>query len=166
MKQANHLLNTVYIGLGANLNNPKAQLVAALETISQLPKTQLICHSSFYISKPMGPQDQGDYINAVAKIESHFSAIALLDQLQQIELAQGRIRKDERWGPRTLDLDILLFNNEQINSSRLTIPHYGMKERNFVLLPLTEIAADLILPDGNKLAELVKKIDKQGILKL
>lgn len=166
MNLFNPPFNTAYIGLGANLNDPQKQLITAIESIGRLPQTQLISQSSFYLSKPMGPQDQGDYINAVIKIHSNFSPIALLDQLQQIELAQGRIRKDERWGPRTLDLDILLFNNEQIDSPRLTVPHYGMKERNFVLLPLSEIAPDLILPDTSKLTELVATINKQGILKL
>lgn len=166
MTKLNDFLNTVYIGLGANLNEPHGQVLRALETISGLTKTKLLAQSSFYQSTPMGPQDQSDYINAVVKIETHFSAIALLDQLQAIEQNQGRVRKDERWGPRTLDLDILLFNNDTINLPRLTVPHYGMKQRNFVLIPLAEIAPDLILPDTTLLSDLVEKIDKQGIQKL
>ena len=96
----------------------------------------------------MGPQDQPDYINAVVKIQTRLTPIQLLDCTQAIELEQGRVRKDERWGPRTLDLDIILYGNEVIDSERLTIPHYGMKEREFVLYPLAEIAPSITLRVG------------------
>lgn len=163
---ANSKKHTAYIGLGANLNHPINQLQLALDTIAGLENVALSKSSSFYQTKPMGPQDQNDYVNAVAKITTSLAPLELLDSLQQIELEQGRVRKEIRWGPRTLDLDILLFNNETINSSRLIVPHYGMKQRNFVLVPLFEIAADLILPDGSVLATLVKNIESQGIIKL
>ncbi|MGX9080354.1 2-amino-4-hydroxy-6-hydroxymethyldihydropteridine diphosphokinase, partial [Klebsiella pneumoniae] len=96
--------------------------------------------SQLYGSRPMGPADQPDYVNAVVRLTTRLAPLALLDQLQSIELEQGRVRKEERWGPRSLDLDLLLYGAECIQSERLTVPHYGMKEREFVLLPLAEIA--------------------------
>ncbi|MDX3775110.1 2-amino-4-hydroxy-6-hydroxymethyldihydropteridine diphosphokinase [Chromatiaceae bacterium AAb-1] len=155
-----------YIGLGANLHQPVAQLQAALSHLQQLPHSKLTAVSSFYSSRPMGPQDQPDYVNAVAQISTALSPEALLDQLQRIELEQGRQRKDERWGPRTLDLDILLFGDRQINTARLTIPHYGMKQREFVLYPLAEIAPQLVLPCGTVLTALLQQTPLNGLHKL
>ena len=114
----------------------------------------------------MGPQDQADYINAVARLQTSLAPHALLDELQRIELEQGRVRKDERWGPRTLDLDILLFGQQVIDGERLTIPHYGMKQRAFVLVPLFDLAPDLTLPDGNQLAELAAACDRTALFRL
>ena len=111
----------------------------------------------------MGPQDQPDYINAVAKLETTLSAIELLDALQDIEQSQGRVRKENRWGPRTLDLDIILYADQTINSERLIIPHYGMQDREFVLYPLFEIAPELQLPNGTSLSEILKGCDKNGL---
>ena len=133
-------MNIAYIGLGANLAEPQAQLQRALAVLESHPQLELKTHSRLYGSKPMGPQDQPDYVNAVAEIATTLEAEALLDVLQQIEQQHGRVRKAERWGPRTLDLDILLFNQAIINTPRLTIPHYGMAEREFVVYPLLEIA--------------------------
>lgn len=152
-----------FIGIGSNQADPIKQAQLAIEALKTLPDTQLISCSSLYSSTPMGPQDQPDYINAVAQIETQLPALALLDNLQQIELSQGRVRKDNRWGPRTLDLDIILYDNQEINNSRLIIPHYGMKVREFVLYPLQEIAAQLILPDGTPLSQLVASCDKNGL---
>ena len=132
-----------YIGIGANLSQPLQQAKAAIIALSQLSQSRLLAVSPLYCSKPLGPADQPDYINAVAKVETRLEAEALLDALQAIELSQGRERKEERWGPRTLDLDILLYGNHTIQTSRLTIPHYHMAEREFVLYPLADIAADL-----------------------
>ncbi|WP_103270655.1 2-amino-4-hydroxy-6-hydroxymethyldihydropteridine diphosphokinase, partial [Vibrio vulnificus] len=119
--------------------------------------------SQLYSSSPMGPQDQPDYINAVAAIETELTPLELLDCTQAIELEQGRVRKEERWGPRTLDLDIILYGDEVIDSERLTVPHYGMKEREFVLYPLAEIAPNLTLPDGTELSQLLTIVDKNGL---
>jgi len=127
---------TAYIGLGSNLSDPIAQVNNAIDEVKQLAQCQVTAISSLYLSKPMGPQDQNDYINAVIAIETSLSAIELLDLLQAIENNAGRVRKDNRWGARILDLDIILFGHETINTERLTIPHYGMHEREFVLLPL------------------------------
>lgn len=152
-----------YIGIGSNQEEPIKQAKSAIEALKKLPKTQLTKCSSLYSSKPMGPQDQPDYVNAVAELETQLSALELLDALQEIEQSQGRVRKENRWGPRTLDLDIILYDDKQINNSRLTIPHYGMKVREFVLYPLFEIAADIVLPDGTLLSQLIKSCDKNGI---
>lgn len=155
-----------YIGLGANLQQPVQQLQDAVAALAQLADSQLVAVSSFYGSRPMGPQDQPDYVNAVAAIDTKLDADSLLSQLQQIEQQQGRQRKAERWGPRTLDLDILLYGDATIATPTLTVPHYGMKQREFVLYPLHEIAPDLTLPDGTVLTRLLSQVPLNGLEKL
>lgn len=155
-----------YIGLGANLQQPVQQLQAAVDALALLPQSQLVAVSSFYGSRPMGPQDQPDYVNAVAALDTTLDAEVLLNKLQQIEQQQGRQRKAERWGPRTLDLDILLYGNASLATATLTVPHYGMKQREFVLYPLHEIAPDLILPDGTVLAALLLQVPINGLEKI
>src|SRR5690554_7011229 len=124
--------------------------------MDQLPQTRLLKASSLYSSAPLGPADQPRYTNAVALLETQLTAHQLLDQLQAIELNQGRQRKAERWGPRTLDLDILLFGQRIIHDERLCVPHYHMHARPFVLLPLAELCpAKLQLPDGRQFADLL-----------
>ena len=152
-----------YIGIGSNQAQPIEQAKQAITALSNIKDTQLLMCSSLYRSAPMGPQDQPDYINAVAKLETTLSALELLDALQVIEQEQGRERKALRWGPRTLDLDILLYANEEIENDRLTIPHYGMKDREFVLYPLFEIAPTLQMPNGTSLIEILKHCDKNGL---
>jgi len=154
---------TVYIGLGSNLSEPAKQLKTAVQAISVLENCQINRISSLYFSRPMGPQDQPDYMNAVLSLSTKLTAIELLDQLQNIENNAGRVRKDNRWGARILDLDILLFGQQIINSERLTIPHYGMKLREFVLMPLEEIAPNLNLPCGDSLNELIQSLDQNGL---
>lgn len=143
-----------YIGLGSNLEEPRQQVSRALEALAQIPQSRLVDASSLYRSDPVGPPGQPDYINAVACLETELEAHALLDQLQAIEQAHDRVRKIH-WGPRTLDLDLLLYGDQTINTERLTVPHAFMTERGFVLWPLAEIAADLTLPDGQKLEQLL-----------
>lgn len=154
-----------YLGLGSNLQEPQQQLVAALRALSTLPRSRLINVSGFYRSKPVGPQDQPDFINAAACLETHLTAHQLLDQLQAIEQQQGRVRR-RHWGPRTLDLDILLYGEAQINSERLQVPHPFLTERSFVLLPLADIAPGLTLPDGQDIAQLAQACDREGITPL
>ncbi|EHK89909.1 2-amino-4-hydroxy-6-hydroxymethyldihydropteridine diphosphokinase [Aggregatibacter actinomycetemcomitans] len=149
-------MNKVYVALGSNLADPQAQLVAALRAMNQLPDSKVVSVSSFYQSKPLGPQDQPDYVNAVACLETALSPLALLDELQRIEQEQGRIRL-RRWGERTLDLDILLYAEQTIQSERLTVPHYDMHNREFVIIPLAEIAPTLSLPNGQSISELLQK---------
>lgn len=146
-------MTTAYIGLGANIDRPSEQIVSALRAINNIETTQLIEWSSLYHSKPLGPEDQPDYTNAVAAIDTQLSPLELLDALQNIEQQQGRV-KLRHWGERCIDLDVLLFGNETLNSERLNIPHHELKNRSFVVQPLLEIAPDLVLPDGTLLADI------------
>ena len=149
-------MNKVYIALGSNLEHPQAQLTAALQALNALSDSRLTAVSSFYQSKPLGPQDQPDYVNAVACLETSLAPLALLDELQRIEHEQGRVRL-RRWGERTLDLDILLYADHIIQSERLTVPHYDMHQREFVIIPLVEIAPYLVLPNGQSIQTLAQK---------
>lgn len=158
-------MKTVYIALGSNLSTPVMQLNSAITALSNLPDTKIEKVSSFYQSKPLGPQDQPDYVNAVVCIKTMLSPLALLEQLQNIENNQGRVRL-RRWGERTLDLDILLYDDLVLNSERLTIPHYDMQNREFVIIPLYEIAENLVLPDGKNLHKLQKKFISHDMIKL
>jgi 2-amino-4-hydroxy-6-hydroxymethyldihydropteridine diphosphokinase len=160
------MINTVYIGLGSNLADPQSQLRDALTALAQIPNTTLSQVSSLYGSEPLGPSDQPRYVNAVAQLATSLEPLALLDELQRIEMQQGRVRKAERWGPRTLDLDILLFGNQTIALPRLTVPHYHMHARAFVLYPLAEIQPTLVLPDGRALSQLLASCPREGIEKL
>lgn len=145
----------VYIGLGSNIGSPSQQLDQALTSLSQLSSSVLIAHSAFYTSKPVGPQDQPDFVNAAAKLKTTLSPDALLKQLQLIEINQGRIKK-RHWGERCIDLDILLYGNNTLNNEDLTIPHREIANRDFVLRPLLELNSDLSLPDGTTLHSLLK----------
>lgn len=148
-------INSVYIGLGSNLNNPAKQLETALSTLEQLPSCELIRHSSFYCSKPVGPQDQPDFVNATALLKTTLSPKNLLKTLQLIENEQGRVKK-RHWGERTIDLDILLFNKDIIDTPDLTVPHKEIGNRDFVLKPLLELDPNLLLPDGTSLNTLLQ----------
>ena len=141
-------MTLAYIAIGSNLASPLEQVNAAVQALGEIPQSKLVAVSSFYRTPPLGPQDQPDYLNAAVVLETALDAETLLDNTQRIELQQGRVRKAERWGPRTLDLDIMLFGDAVINSERLTVPHYDMKNRGFMLWPLFEIAPDLHFPDG------------------
>lgn len=144
-----------YIGLGSNLAGPRSQVLRALTALAGLPDTELATASSLYHSAPMGPANQPDYINAVAAVQTALGPLQLLDALQAIEHRQRRIRSTQRWGPRTLDLDLLLYGQRRLHSPRLTVPHYGMHERAFVLYPLAEIAPDVHIPGKGPLSALL-----------
>ncbi len=160
------MINTAYIGVGSNLSKPIIQVHQAIAALKTLSNCQIKAVSSLYRSKPMGPQNQPDYINAVVKLQTSLSPLDLLDTLQRIENKAGRVRKKERWGARVLDLDLLLYANEVIANERLTVPHYGLKVRDFVLLPLIEIAPNLILPNGDTVKTLAANMAQNGLLKL
>lgn len=155
----------VYIALGSNLAKPVDQVNCALEALAHIPRTKLVVCSSFYRSKPLGPQNQPDFLNAVVVLDTHLPAEELLDATQAIEQNQGRVRKAERWGPRTLDLDLLLYGNQVINTERLIVPHYDMKNREFMLYPLAEIAPALIFPDGESLQEVLTRVPLNGLVR-
>lgn len=156
-------MTRVYLAIGSNLASPLEQVNAALAALAEIPESQLVAVSDFYRTPPLGPQDQPDYLNAAVALETTLAPEALLDHTQRIELQQGRERKAHRWGPRTLDLDIMLFGEMQIDTPRLTVPHYDMKNRAFMLLPLAQIAPDLRFPDGDKLSDLLANLDPSGI---
>lgn len=146
-----------YIGLGANLGDPLAQLRAARSMLQQEPGVQELRCSSFYRSTPMGPPDQPDYVNAVMAIKTSLEPAALLATLHRVENAHGRVRTGDQWGPRRLDLDLLLYDDATLSTPTLQIPHPGIAEREFVLIPILEIAPELTLPDGRKLRDLLPK---------
>ena len=152
-------MEKVYLSLGSNLEDPKEQLRMAIGYLEKLSLSQVANVSSFYQTKPMGPVNQPDFINAVVELNTQLDPLQLLDCCQAIEASQGRIRSAERFGPRKIDIDILLYGNEIIEHERLMIPHYGLKERPFVLYPLTEIAAELILPTGEVLVDITAESD-------
>lgn len=155
----------VHIGLGSNLGDSRQQLEQAMKAMHRLPQTRLVKASSLYSSAPLGPADQPRYTNAVALLETGLDPLDLLTHLQSIELEHGRERKDQRWGPRTLDLDILLFGQQSIAHERLQVPHYHMHMRPFVLYPLAEVSsADLLLPDGRLLVDLLLQCPQDSSL--
>jgi 2-amino-4-hydroxy-6-hydroxymethyldihydropteridine diphosphokinase len=155
-----------YIGLGSNLADPVSQLKSARTAIRALKGLRELAFSSLYYSLPMGPQDQPDYFNAVIAVETTLLPMVLLRALQTIENAQGRIRKTERWGPRTLDLDILLYNDQTIDLPDLTVPHSGITERAFVLYPLFEIAPQIQVPGHGALTNLLSQCPLAGLKRL
>ena len=146
-------MTLVYIALGSNLASPLEQVSAAVKALGEIPQTRLVAVSSFYRTPPLGPQDQPDYLNAAVALETTLAAEELLRHTQRIELQQGRVRKAERWGPRTLDLDIMLFGQAIIHTDNLTVPHYDMYNRGFMLWPLYEIAPSLTFPDDISLQQ-------------
>jgi len=152
-----------YIGFGSNLGDRQNHLEAALEALGRLPKSELLERSPIYHSAPMGPRDQPDYLNAVAVLHTSLTPLALLEGLQAVEAARGRERGPVRWGPRVLDLDLLLYGDRRIDSARLTVPHPGLTERNFVLIPLFDVAPDLVLPDKRRLADVVSGCSRKGL---
>lgn len=154
-----------YIGLGSNLDSPEIQIQKAVAAVDQIPDTRIVGLSSLYLSSPVGPQDQPDYINAVAHIVTGLPADALLLQLQSIENRQGRTR-EVHWGPRIIDLDLLLYGSQIINEKNLIVPHPEMSNRAFVLYPLNEIAPDIQIPGTGPIELLLQNIDIDDIRKL
>ncbi|WP_312626187.1 2-amino-4-hydroxy-6-hydroxymethyldihydropteridine diphosphokinase [Scandinavium sp.] len=152
-------MTRVYIAVGSNLASPLDQVNAAIAALGEIPETKIASVSSFYRTPPLGPQDQPDYLNAAVALDTRLEPEILLDNTQRIESRQGRVRKEERWGPRTLDLDIMLFGDAVIHTDRLTVPHYDMHNRGFMLWPLAEIAPDLIFPDGTSLTSLLQTLN-------
>jgi 2-amino-4-hydroxy-6-hydroxymethyldihydropteridine diphosphokinase len=161
----NHAV-VAYLGLGSNLANPIAQLQQAEQAIVAVSGIHWLACSSLYHSAPLGPADQPDYINSVLAIASTLSPSDLLAALQAIELAQGRQRNGERWGARTLDIDILLYGKQVINLPDLTVPHTELSRRAFVLYPLAELAPQLIIPTHGRLARLLARCSLTGLERL
>ena len=147
------MMTDAFIGLGSNLKDPAAQLARAVTALATLPDSVLVAQSPFYASRPVGPQDQPDFVNGAIWLRTALTPHALLDQLQAIEQRHGRERL-RHWGPRTLDLDLLVFGDQSIADDRLTVPHKELANRDFVLQPLLDLKPDLTLPDGRTVAEL------------
>lgn len=158
-------LATAYIALGANLEDPAAQVRAGFAALAALPQTRLIARSSLYRSAPVGYADQPDFVNAVAAVQTALAPRALLDALLAIERAHGRVRSFAN-APRQLDLDVLLYDELQLHEPGLTVPHPRMHERAFVLLPLAEIAPRCVVPGRGAVADLLRAVDSAGVTRL
>lgn len=149
-----------YIGIGSNLESPEEQLNRATQALGELPDTLVIGASGRYKSAPMGPVEQPDFINGVVGLLTRLSAHELLKQMQLIERHQGKKSRDERWGPRTIDLDLLAYGDQIIDDGELVVPHPGIAERNFVLLPWQEIAPTFCVPGLGKVAALAADVSR------
>ena len=155
----------VFIGIGSNIADPESQVRSAQQALKTLPRTRFIGCSSMYKSPPMGPQDQPDYINAVTELETLLTPHDILDCLQKIEEQQGRVR-GRHWGERTIDLDLLLYGDEFIVDDRLKVPHIGIAQRAFVLYPLAEIDADIMIPGIGLITNLLEECPRDGLERL
>ncbi len=156
----------VYIGIGSNLDDPVAQVKEAIEELEVLPDTIMEARSSLYSSKPMGPQDQPDYVNAVVALDTLLSPSDLLQRLQRIEEFQGREPGGEQWGPRIVDLDLLMYGKKVIDTDELKVPHPGMHERDFVIIPLAEIAGNISIPGHGLVTTLINTVENHSLKKL
>lgn len=152
-----------YVGLGGNLGDAASTLRSAALSLAQLPGSRMLAASRLYRSSPLGRADQPDYYNAVVKLRTGLSPGALLEMLLAVESEFGRVRTGERWGPRTLDLDLLLHGGTVCSGERLTLPHPGMRERAFVLYPLAEIEPGLVLPQRERVADLLTRVPAEGL---
>jgi 2-amino-4-hydroxy-6-hydroxymethyldihydropteridine diphosphokinase len=161
------LWHPAYIGVGSNLEDPQAQVVRAFCGLAELPNTRVVLTSPIYTSAPFGPVKQSDFANAVVGILTQLEPLVLLKSLRALEAAQGRPAPDqrERWGPRVIDLDVLVYGRERRDDPELTIPHPGIVERNFVLYPLADIAPDLDIPGLGRVIELKGRVTSAGLEK-
>ncbi len=156
-------MSIAFIALGANLGDPAATVQSALRELGHMPVTRMLQHSRLYRSRPVGPAGQPDYVNAVAQVETTLPPHELLDALFAIEALHGRVRDGQRWGPRTLDLDLLIYADLQLHDARLTLPHPEMTNRNFVLAPLVEIAPDLEIPGHGPARQALQRVGSGGL---
>jgi 2-amino-4-hydroxy-6-hydroxymethyldihydropteridine diphosphokinase len=156
------LWRPAYVAIGSNLNHPQTQVLEAFERLATLRATNLVLRSRLYCTRPMGPQDQPFFVNAAAGLLTQQGARELLDGLLQIEQAMGRNRQ-ERWGPRVIDLDLVWMLGETIDEPGLTLPHPGVSTRNFVLYPLADIAPSLAIPGHGNVLELLRSAGDDGI---
>ncbi|MBV8158944.1 MAG: 2-amino-4-hydroxy-6-hydroxymethyldihydropteridine diphosphokinase [Dyella sp.] len=159
-------MTEAYIALGSNLGNARGHVLGAFDALARLPGTQLLAHSPLYLTPPWGMLEQPPFVNAVARVGTTLSPHALLDALLAIERAAGRVRDGERWGPRTLDLDILHMDGVALDDDRLSLPHPRIRDRAFVLLPLNDLAPDLELPGQGRVADLLAALDTAGLERL
>jgi len=151
--------------VGSNLAGPREQVNHAIEQLAELDGCRLAAVSSLYSSPPMGPHDQPDYVNAVVQLRTHLAADALLDAMQHIEALHDR-KRGQRWGPRTLDLDLLVYGDSVIETERLVVPHAGIATRNFVLYPLAEIDSALMIPGLGMAGDLLQHCSAEGLVNI
>lgn len=151
-----------YVGLGSNLDDPPGQLRAALEALAELPETRLLRHSGFYRSAPWGILEQPDFVNAVAEVSTLLPPEDLLAGLLAIEKRAGRVRDGSRWGPRRIDLDLLIYGDQRIDRHGLQVPHPRMSERAFVIVPLAELDPFLEVPGQGSVSQLLAVVDRQS----
>jgi 2-amino-4-hydroxy-6-hydroxymethyldihydropteridine diphosphokinase len=156
------LWRPAYVGVGSNLEKPQVQVVRAIERLRMLPRSHSLAASRLYRSAPFGPVAQPDFVNAAVGFLTQLEPEALLIELRSIETRMGRKRR-ERWGPRVIDLDLLVYARERRSDGPLTLPHPGIVERNFVLYPLSEIAPDLEVPGLGHVIELKERATSAGI---
>lgn len=153
-----------YVGLGGNVGDVETTLAEALWALDGLPQTSVRRQSGFYRTPPWGRLDQPAFVNAVAELQTRLAPAVLLEQLLAIEQRFGRVRSEnQKWEPRTLDLDLLLYGDEALDEPGLHLPHPRLHERAFVLVPLAEIAADLLVPGRGRVAQLLAAVDTGGI---
>ena len=155
-----------YIGLGGNLGDPVSRVRGGLTAMAQLSGSRLVAQSALYRSAPIGPPEQPEYINAVACLDTELLPRALLRALQSVEVGLGRVRGAVRWGPRTLDLDILMYGDLQLAEPQLTIPHPRMAQRAFVLIPLREVAPGIMVPGAGRIDHLIAGLPPQQVSRL
>lgn len=161
----NNELHTVYIGFGGNIGNVAESIAEARRTLDGLFRVNAVAHSSLYLSKPHGNVEQDDFVNAVSSYETSLTPIQLLKEMITIENTLGRTR-ETHWGPRTIDLDLLLYGEEVIETEVLTVPHPRIQDREFVLYPLNEIASDLVIPERGPLSVLLNCCADNGLRRL
>jgi 2-amino-4-hydroxy-6-hydroxymethyldihydropteridine diphosphokinase len=155
-------VTAAYVALGSNLGDSRRYLGEAIEAMARLPSTRVTARSRLYRTPPWGMLEQPPFLNAAVRLDTGLAAGELLDALLAIERAAGRTREGERWGPRTLDLDLLHMEGVRMADARLTLPHPRIAERAFVLLPLADLAPGLELPGQGKVAELLAALDHSG----
>ncbi len=157
-------MSRVFVGLGSNRDGPPRQLALAVQALSSLRQTRLMAASPQYWTDPFGDEQQADFLNAVVELETALEPLTLLRKLQRIEDAQGRIRDPERrWGPRTLDLDLLLFDHRVLRMKDLIVPHPRLAQRAFVLVPLADLAPGLDVPTLGRVSALLARLDRSGV---
>ncbi len=160
------LWQPAYVGVGSNLGDPRERVLAAFAALANIPQTRVLLTSPLYGSRPLGPVVQPDFVNAAVGMVTRLASADLLRQLRAIETAFGRPARHQKWGPRVIDLDLLVFGREQQQQATLTLPHPGIVERNFVLYPLADIAPDLDIPGFGFVSELKRRVVSEGLQRL
>jgi len=161
-----HSWTPAYVGLGSNLDDPSARIAEACAALAEIPNSRFVRASSLYRTPPFGPVAQPEFVNAVAALLTQLSPQELLAALKQIEARMGRTAPIERWGPRRIDLDLLVYGDVTLEEPGITVPHPGIPERAFVLVPFAEIAPDLLVPRAGRVSMLLGRVDTSAVVRL